>query len=215
MQKIQEVIKKGQNFLVMGHRNVDGDAYGSSMALYFYLQGLGKTVEVVNSLSITPLFYFLGVHDQVHKEIIGKNFDAIFVCDCGELTLVGKYLEQYPNIFRDTPIVNIDHHNGNKMFGTYNLVDTEASSTCELLYDLLELDKGIITSQIATLLLFGVIRDTNCFKNSLRPNTFAVTSKLLVRGAEYEKNIFHSYKSEKLNYLQLYGYVLENLISLK
>jgi nanoRNase/pAp phosphatase (c-di-AMP/oligoRNAs hydrolase) len=52
MQKIQEVIKKGQNFLVMGHRNVDGDAYGSSMALYFYLQGLGKTVEVVNSLSI-------------------------------------------------------------------------------------------------------------------------------------------------------------------
>jgi phosphoesterase RecJ-like protein len=101
------------------------------------------------------------------------------------------------------------------MFGTYNLVDTEASSTCELLYDLLELDKGIITSQIATLLLFGVIRDTNCFKNSLRPNTFAVTSKLLVRGAEYEKNIFHSYKSEKLNYLQLYGYVLENLISLK
>lgn len=72
-----------------------------------------------------------------------------------------------------------------------------------------------ISPQIATLLLFGIIRDTNCFKNSIRPETFEITGKLMPLGADYSKVIFHSYKSEKLNYLQLYGHILENLISLR
>lgn len=199
----------------MGHKSVDGDAYGSSMALYFYLQSIGKNAEVINELPITPLFHFLDIHKEVHKTIEGTKFDAIFVCDCGELALIGKYPELYPNIFEQTPVVSIDHHNGNKMFGNYNLIDTKSSSTCELLYDLMEENKKEITIQVATLLLFGIIRDTNCFKNSIRPHTFEVTSKLIALQAEYEKVIFYSYKSEKLNYLQLYGYVLENLISLK
>lgn len=88
IRKIQEVIRKGQNFLVMGHRSVDGDAYGSSMALYFYLQGIGKTVEVINELAITPLFHFLGIHTHITDTLSEKKFDAIFVCDCGDLHLV-------------------------------------------------------------------------------------------------------------------------------
>lgn len=101
------------------------------------------------------------------------------------------------------------------MFGTYNLVDTGSSSTCELVYGIMEDTPENISPQIATLLLFGIIRDTNCFKNSIRPRTFEVTSGLIALHAEYEKVIFHTYKSEKLNYLQIYGHVLENLISLK
>lgn len=212
---IREIIEKGQNFLVMGHRSVDGDAYGSSMALYFYLQDLGKTVEVVNELPITPLFHFLDVHSRVSKEIVGKDFDAIFICDCGELGLIGKYPELYADTFEHTNLINIDHHNGNTMFGACNLVDANASSTCELVHNLLEAIGKDINTLVATLLLFGIIRDTNCFKNSIRPHTFEVTSKLIALDAEYEKIIFHSYKSEKLNYLKLYGHVLENLISLR
>ncbi|MDD2916975.1 MAG: DHH family phosphoesterase [Candidatus Gracilibacteria bacterium] len=266
IRKIREIISQGQNFLVMGHRNVDGDAYGSSMALYFYLKNLGKTVEIVNEANITPLFHFLDCHTLVTQSIQGQEFDAIFVCDCGELELLGKPREDAPDIFKNTPLVNIDHHNGNKLFGDYDLVDTGASSTCEILCNLLEntplsnsllegestgdkSDKilptplspggnyisplsfgrevggegseepggggGIITPQIATLLLFGIIRDTNCFKNSIRPRTFEVTSELIALGADYEKIIFHTYKSEKLNYLKLYGHVLDTLISLK
>ncbi|MDD5376487.1 MAG: DHH family phosphoesterase [Candidatus Gracilibacteria bacterium] len=245
IRKMQEMIEKGQKFLIISHRSVDGDAYGSSMALYFYLQSIGKTVEVVNELPITPFFHFLEIHNHITREIAGKKFDSIFVCDCGELRLTGEYPERYAEIFGNTPIINIDHHNRNSMFGVCNLVDTEASSTCELVYDLMENTPlsnsllegerakkdnkspllllgegaggggGIISPQIATLLLFGIIRDTNCFKNSIHPHVFEVTSKLIALGAEYEKVIFHSYKSEKLNYLQLYGHVLENLISLK
>lgn len=81
-QKIREVIQKGQNFLVMAHRSVDGDAYGTSMALYFYLQRIGKNVQVINENPITPLFHFLEVHEQVQKDISQEKFDAIFICDC-------------------------------------------------------------------------------------------------------------------------------------
>lgn len=215
IRKIQELIRNGQHFLVMGHRSVDGDAYGSSMALYFYLQKIGKNVEVINELPITPLFHFLNTHTQVSDRVTGAKFDAIFVCDCGELHLVWKFPDKYADIFKNTPIVNIDHHNRNSLFGAYNLVDTEASSTCELVYSLIEWTPMDISPQIATLLLFGIIRDTNCFKNSIRPETFEITGKLMPLGADYSKVIFHSYKSEKLNYLQLYGHILENLISLR
>ncbi len=213
--KIREIIEQGETFLVMGHKSVDGDAYGSSMALYFYLKSMGKTVEVVNDLPITPLFAFLGVEDFVTKEIQHARFDAIFICDSGERGLIGPYPDRYPAIFEHTPLINIDHHNGNKLFGAHNLVDTEASSTCELLYGLFETIGKEITPQIATLLLFGIIRDTNCFKNSIRPRTFEVTSQLIAAKAEYEKIVFYSYRSEKLNYLRLYNHIVENLISLK
>lgn len=148
--KIRDIIANGKDFLVMGHKSVDGDAYGSSMALYFHLKELGKNVEVVNELPITPLFHFLDIHGNVTRDIYGKRFDAIFVCDCGELRLIGGYPEKYSEIFEKTPIINIDHHNGNKMFGACNLVDTKASSTCELLPDLLD---GM-SNTIATLILF-------------------------------------------------------------
>ncbi|MDP2104099.1 MAG: DHH family phosphoesterase, partial [Candidatus Gracilibacteria bacterium] len=115
----------------------------------------------------------------------------------------------------NTPIINIDHHASNPLFGTYNLVDTEASSTCELVFNLLQKMDARIDKQIATLILFGIIRDTNCFRNSIRPETFAVTGELVALGADYDQVIFETYRREKLNYLGLYGHILSNLISLQ
>lgn len=215
MEKISEIIQAGQSFLVVAHKSVDGDAYGSSMAMYFSLLGLGKNVEVINELSPTSLFFWLGIHDLVHSEIIAKKFDAILVCDCGDIHLIGKPFENYPDIFGNTPIINIDHHTSNPLFGTYNLVDTGASSTCELVYNLLRKMDVKINEQIATLLLFGIIRDTNCFKNSIRPHTFEVTGELLALGANYDQIIFETYRREQLSYLELYGHILSNLISLR
>lgn len=215
IEKISKIIQTGQSFLVVAHKSVDGDAYGSSMAMYFSLLSLGKRVEVLNELPPTPLFSWLGIHNLVHSEIIAKKFDAILVCDCGDIRLIGKPLENYPDIFENTPIINIDHHPTNPLFGTYNLVDTGASSTCELIYDLLRRMDVKVNTQIATLLLFGIIRDTNCFRNSIRPNTFAMTSELLALGADYDQIISETYRREKLNYLGLYGHILSNLISLR
>lgn len=210
---ILSLIKNGKSFLVLGHQSVDGDAYGSSMGLYFFLQDLGKKVQVINSLPITPLFHFLDIHNNVKDTLDTTEFDAIFICDCWDIRLVGPLLETYKDIFDTTPIVNIDHHNGNKMFGNYNLVDTESSSTCELVYGLIK-DLSHISPLVSTCLLFGIIRDTNCFKNSIRPNTFRTTWELVSLHGDYDTIIFHTYRNEKMNYLQLYGYVQENIISL-
>lgn len=215
IEKIWSVIQNSQSFLVLGHKNVDGDAYGSSMAIYFYLTQLGKYAEVVNELPVTSTFFFLNVHEFVKNEIREKKFDAIFVCDSGDYSLIGKLTNDYRDIFKNTPIINIDHHSSNPSFGTYNLIDTEASSTCEIVYDLLKNLWARFDKQISTLLLLGIIRDTNCFKNSIRPRTFEMTSELLSFGAEYAKIIFETYRREKYNYLEIYGYILSNLIIFK
>lgn len=59
IEKISEIIQTGQSFLVVAHKNVDGDAYGSSMAMYFSLLSLGKNVEIINELPPTSLFSWL------------------------------------------------------------------------------------------------------------------------------------------------------------
>jgi len=215
MEKISQIIQTGQSFLVVAHKSVDADAYGSSMAMYFYLKNLGKYVEVVNELPPTLLFSFLWVHNLVQSEIKEVKFDAILICDCGDINRIGKPLEDYPDIFTNTPIINIDHHTSNPLFGSQNIVDTEASSTCEIIYDLLKKSNAKIDKHIATLLLFGIIRDTNCFRNSIRPETFAITGELVALGADYDQVIFETYRREKLNYLELYGHILSNLIILK
>lgn len=215
MEKISKIIQTGQSFLVVAHKSVDADAYGSSLAMYFSLLNIGKNVEIINELPPTSLFSWLWVHDLVRPEIIAKRFDAILICDCGDAHRVGKPLEEYRDIFENTPIINIDHHASNPLFGMYNLVDIEASSTCEIICDLLRKMDVKINEQIATLLLFGMIGDTNCFKNSIRPHTFEVTGELLSLGADYDQIIFEMYRRERRNYLELYGHILSNLIVLQ
>lgn len=147
------------------------------------------------------------------------TFDCIFVCDCGELRLVGKLLEENAELFANTPIIDIDHHNRNSLFGSVNLVDTEASSTCELVYELISHIPeytGHLDRDISACLIHGIIRDTNCFKNSIRPRTFAVVGALYALNPKsYEEIIFRTYKSESLNYLQLYSETMSKSISLK
>ena len=214
----RELINRSSSVLLVSHRNVDGDAYGSTLALAFLLERIGKSVTIVNELPIAQQYHFLGFHGLVKSEIPNESFDCIIVCDCGELKMIGKFSEERETLFTSTPIVNIDHHTGNFMFGSINLFDPGASSTCEIIYNLIvniPEYKERIDEKIATCLAYGIVRDTNCFRNSIRPATFAIIGELMNLGAQYREIIFQTYKSERLNYLQIYGEILDNLIILK
>jgi phosphoesterase RecJ-like protein len=122
-----------------------------------------------------------------------SKYDLVVAFDCGDFSQTG-----FPEVGvkrRMLPIaVNIDHH-GNEPFGDLNIVDTQVSSTAEMLYTLLVKDEKEITKDVATALLSGIIQDTDNFKN---PNTsietFKITSILLNRGVNLKKI------GEKLNF---------------
>ena len=146
-----------------------------------------------------------------------NKFDLMMVLDTGNLEHLGPIYDKNVEMFYDTPIINIDHHVSNTDFGQVNLVDSTASSTTEILYEYLsylekKYDKKLITENIATLLLAGIITDTGSFQHAnTSPRAMETSSKLLDLGARQQEIIKNIYKTKKLSTLKLWGIILSKV----
>jgi len=146
-----------------------------------------------------------------------SKYDLIIVVDAGDLMQLGKLYEDNAGLFTQLPVINIDHHISNNHFGKINYVDIMASSTTELIIPVLEelsklTGKELITEDVATLLLAGIITDTGSFQNAnTSPKAFANASHLLGYGARQQEIIQHIYKTKNLTMLKLWGRVLTKI----
>ena len=117
-------------------------------------------------------------------------------------------------MFETTPLIVLDHHHSNPAFGMINIIDVDASSTCELLYEVLE-DLHMlqyITPEIATFLYLGIQTDTNMYFNSdVRPKTLEIGAKLLALGADFRKIISEMFQKKSFIQLKLWEILLRNL----
>jgi len=143
------------------------------------------------------------------------KFDLIIVLDSLDLERLGKPYIDNPDLFYETPIINIDHHAGNDHFGKINLVDLTATSTCEILVSIFETlsgDTSLLTMEVATALLTGIITDTNSFQNqNTTPKSLTVAAQLVAAQADQQEIIRRIYKTRTLSTLRLWGKVLTNI----
>jgi len=145
------------------------------------------------------------------------KFDLIIILDTGNLEHLGPLYDKNVEMFFDTPIVNIDHHSSNTDFGQVNLVNMTASSTTEILYEYLvylekKYDKKLVTDDVATLLLAGIITDTGSFQHAnTSPRSMETASRLLDLGARQQEIIKNIYKTKKLSTLKLWGIILSKV----
>lgn len=143
------------------------------------------------------------------------KYDLIFVLDSPDLDRLGKFFENQPQLFYETPIINIDHHPGNDYFGKVNWVDLTATSTSEILVSLFESlgrDKSLLDADIATCLLTGITTDTGSFQNSnTTPKSFTVAAQLVAAGGRQQEIIQKIYKTKPLTTLKLWGKVLSKI----
>jgi len=143
------------------------------------------------------------------------KFDAILVLDCPDLDRLGEPFDHNSDLFYETPIINIDHHAGNDHFGKINLVDLTATSTCEILvsiFEALSKDTSLLTPEVATALLTGIITDTNSFQNqNTTPKSLTVAAQLVAANADQQEIIKRIYKTRTLSTLRLWGKVLSNI----
>lgn len=146
-----------------------------------------------------------------------SNYDLIITVDCAELKQLRNFYENNIELFRQIPIINIDHHISNTHFGKINHVDIMASSTTELLLSLFEEiardeKMDLIDEDIATLLLTGIITDTGSFQNAnTTPKAFDKAAQLVAYGARQQEIIQHVYKTKRLSQLKLWGRVLSKI----
>lgn len=211
--QIYHAILSAKRVLLVPHQNPDGDALGAVTAMAGFLSNLDKQFEIFCATDFAKNLSYLPQIDHVHTdaEIWEKPFDLIMVFDSGDLRYAG--IQDYIDGLSYTPkIANIDHHITNEKYGTYNLVQTTASSTSEIVYQFFLINHVNIDHNIATSLLTGIITDTDNFTNSATSSkAIDAASKLIRMGAHFDIIKSHIYKSTPLAAFQLWGRIFSRL----
>jgi nanoRNase/pAp phosphatase (c-di-AMP/oligoRNAs hydrolase) len=140
-------------------------------------------------------------------------YDLVILIGVSSLEQLGEFYSQHAELFFDVPVANIDFRASNENYGQYNLVLLPATSTSEIVLDLInKFESGLIDETIATQLLAGIIAETNSFQHvRTTPQTFLKASQLVSLGAKQQEIISHLYKTKSLGLLKLWGRVLARL----
>ena len=184
---ITKAINEAETIAILTHESPDGDALGSSLAMYNALKDMGKKPDIIIP-EYPRTFSFLPGADEILKEGKQKQYDLVISLDCADL----KRLNGFANYFEDAKTtISIDHHRMNPMFADYNYVDPASPACCQILVVILEYLKVEITKDIGTCLLTGIITDTGGFKYpGVTAETFEFAAWLLTSGV----NVSNIYK---------------------
>ncbi len=187
LDNIIEEINNAESIVILTHENPDGDAIGSSLALYNGLKQIGKDADLIIP-EFPQTFEFLKNSKEVKKEGKTDKYDLAIALDCGDI----KRLDGFAKYFEDANVkISIDHHSANTMFADYNFVNPMAPACCQILVTVLEVLGIEIDKEIGTCLLTGIITDTGGFKYSgVTSETFEFAAELLNKGV----NVSNIYK---------------------
>lgn len=202
---IADHLKTAENILLATHIRPDGDALGAMIAMGLALTSLGKHITYYNE-SKTPAGYrFLPSIEFIEHDIgtdAIRHFDTLMVLDCGDIQRIGKLA----SIAQRIPvIINIDHHLTNTRFGTWQLIDSSACSTAEIVYKLIK-EMGVdITSDMAVAIYTGILTDTGSFRfSNTNKAAFSICHEMIDRGVDPSKvaeNVFGTYSLERIKLL--------------
>ncbi len=177
LDNIKEEIEKASHIVILTHESPDGDAIGSSLAMYNALKQTNKKIDVIIP-ECPEIYSFLTSYDEIKKEENeDTKYDLAIALDCGDI----KRLDGFAKYFEDAKVtINIDHHSSNTMFADFNFVNPDAPACCQILIVVLEFLGVTITKEIGECLLTGIITDTGGFKFAgTSRETFEFTSWLL------------------------------------
>lgn len=211
-----------KDIVITTHRNPDGDAIGSSLAVYHYLRSLGHSVKIISPseypdfLEWMPAVHNILIYDiepEDSARAIGQA-EIIFYLDFNALDRIDK-VGELTDAHRCTKIM-IDHHLYPDPMADYLISDTTASSTCELVYDFMDRlgDKQKIDKTIAECIFTGILTDTGSFKYSTSPKLFRLAAALMELGVDdylLQDLIFNSLDEK---YLRLLGHCLHQRLEI-
>ncbi len=197
---ICEKLEKARNIFCIAHPYSDGDALGSQLALYHWCRAAGKNCVVLNFDPLPEQISWLRgsevCQDQLPADI---DFDLAFLMETTEARRMGDRVEFFKRA-RET--VHLDHHIEVKGLGSINLLDEKASSTCELLYNILERTGVELNRECCEALYVGIMTDTGNFRfNNSTPRAHEIAAQLISQGIIVDD--IYKLVYENTNYLRV------------
>jgi len=198
-------LKRSASVLISVHKNPDGDALGSQLALMIALEKLGKSVTAHNLDPVPENYRFLPSVERITwgKDVTG-SYDALVVMDC-EPDRTGLFNGDYPG----RVLLNIDHHPTNARPWQFTWLDSAASATGEMTYKLIEHLGVHLDPDIASCLYTAIFTDTGSFRYSnATPESMRISADLVEAGANQRIVTENVYESFAFDRLRLLGAVL-------
>lgn len=205
MNDIMKEIESTDKVIIHRHVRPDPDAYGSQLGLKYYLKLKFPDKEIYAVGEAEESLNFIGTFDQIEDETYQDAL--VIVCDTANAPRIDD--QRYALGAR---VLKIDHHPAVDQYGEINLVNTNASSTSEIIYDMILHfnDESIINADVARVLYLGIVGDTGRFLfNNTTQHTMEIAGRLI--GFPFDHNAELNKMSEKDPRLMPFqGYVLQN-----
>ncbi len=218
----KRIISIQKKIVIIPHRNPDGDALGSALALKHFLEAKKHKVNIVSPNDYPTFLKWLpGESDIIKfskKPSIARdkinNAELIFGLDFNSLSRIQDLSE----IVKKTNVdkIMIDHHESPEFFANLNYSDPSMSSTCEMVYNIINAsDSKLLDKKIACCLYTGIMTDTGSFRYpSTTSKTHQVVSHLLSLGANSSEIHQKIFDSSSMSRIKLLGISLSNLVKI-
>ena len=205
---VADAIRANDRFLLVTHENPDGDALGSILAMKLALDVLGKdsVMYVGGELVLPPEYAFMqldGLSRRLPDDAAERVILALDSATASRTQLPPELLEAAPLT------IDVDHHHDNTRYGRINLILPEASSTGEIVRDLLT-ELGVeLTPAIAEAIYVAVETDTGKFQYAnTTPKSHRLAAELLEEGVLPSEVFRQIYESVPFERQQLIGKAL-------
>lgn len=207
LKRFEEIIAKYDKFAIISHLNPDGDNLGSIVSLYEYLTDINKIAVPIELDKIPSRFDFI-TEDIPFTSETDLNIDVLIAVDCGDRKRLGDIDKLFNNA---KEIIKIDHHLSDENYGTLNIVDSNISSTCELISNILIEMDILFNEKISSALLMGILTDTGRFLYERADyNTFNIAAKLIKDGADKNLLMNRLFQSDSLKSLKAINEINKN-----
>jgi len=164
--KAAALLAPARRVLVLTHVSPDCDAIGAMLGLASALRDLGKDVQMAVDEGVPSDLAFLPGSADVRAALGSVQTDLVIAVDCGDESRMGQVGQAARR--SGAPLINLDHHLTNTLFGDANLVDAATVAAAEGVLDWLDRLGAPIDRVTAFCLLTGLVTDTLCFRTDRR-----------------------------------------------
>lgn len=221
-EELKSLLSEPKRIVLLPHRNPDGDAIGSTLAMRLYLSKLGHSCEVISPNDFPKFLKWMeGAKDiQIaeynpgHSRRTIEKAELIFLLDfntTARIDEVGEWLDR-----SEAPKVLIDHHQEPDQFD-FMYSDVEMPATCQMVYKFIESMEhlDLIDVSLAECIYTGILTDTGGFRyRTTSAETHRIVANLLEKGLNLDKIYNEVYDNQSVGRLKLLGVTLDSLIAL-
>ena len=202
LKKIAKRLKRANHIAIFTHLNPDGDALGSSFAMKYTLEAIGKRVTIYLEKPMPEKFNFLGTEYEIADETTETSADCALILDCGEFARLGNCQQTCKKV---PCIVCVDHHKTGDDFGDFYYNEPDIAATAQIVYKLATQIVKKLPKQAYEAIYTGMSTDTGHFKfSNVSSETFEIAAKVLASGIDHRKIttiLYDTVKREKMIFL--------------